>query len=213
MKKYLIPYDLNEYCDFFDKIWSENFYKLIDGTILYNVGDHFSGNLYSAIRAFTLPWLFVTSVSEAYKINRDELWIQYRQRSEFGAALGKTSENCYVAIYCSYEDYILQSIKIVSHEDKLRITDRKFNKKMISFIGEETASKCWNNNTIALAREIRHCMVHNGGRSTETLLKKQKSPNIYEDNILITPIEVRALYLLIKECVLIFTNKLIKEKG
>ena len=216
MKQYLIPHKLDEYKDFHDKNWFEKFFNRIDGTFLNDVGDHFGGNLYSATRAFMLPWMLIDSIyGSLYKgaINRNDIWKQFKQINAFSAALGKTSENCYVAMYCAYEDYILQSIKAVCSEDKIRVTDRDFNKKLTSVIEERVASKCWNNNKFDLAKEIRHCLVHNGGRPTDSLLKKQNLPEIVESNILITPIEVRELYSIIKECAYIFTCNLIEKNA
>jgi hypothetical protein len=215
MKQYLILHSLDEYKDFHDTIWFKKFFTLIDGTFLNDIGDHFGGNLYGATRAFVLPWILIDSIynNNSRAINRKYIWEQFKRINAFNAALGKTSENCYVAIYCAYEDYILQSIKVVLSEDKIRVTDRDFNRKLTSVIEERVASKCWNNNKFDLAKEIRHCLVHNGGRPTESLLKKQNLPEIVENNILITPIEVRELYSIIKECVYIFTSNLIEKNA
>ncbi len=138
---------------------------LIDGTFLNDIADHFGGNLYGSARAFVLPWILVESIynSKIGTINRNDIWEQLKQTNAFNTALGKTSENCYVAIYCAYEDYILKSIKAFLPEEKLRVTDRYFNKKLTDVLGEKVAGKCWNNSKFDLAKEIRNCLLHNGG--------------------------------------------------
>lgn len=214
MKQYLIPHSLDEYKDFHDTDWFGNFFSLIDGTFLNDIADHFGGNLYGSSRAFVLPWILVESIynSKIGTINRNDIWEQLKQTNAFNAALGKTSENCYVAIYCAYEDYILNSIKAFLSKEKLRVTDRDFNKKLTDVLGEKVAGKCWNNNKLDLAKEIRNSLVHNGGRPTKSLLRRQNLPEIIENNILITPVEVRELYSMIKDCAYIFANDLIEKK-
>ena len=48
----------------------------------------------------------------------------------------------------------MKSIKTFLSEEKLRVTDRDFNKKLTDVLGEKVAGKCWNNNKLDLAKEI-----------------------------------------------------------
>lgn len=210
MKQFLIPHELKEYNDFHDKKWFENFFDLIDGTPLEEAGDHFSGNLYASARAFTFPWMLIESIhsSSDNVISKNYIWKKLKQLYSFQAAIGKTSENCYVAIFCSYEDYILQSTKVACGTTILRITDRDFNKKLISAVGSNVAKISWQNNQFALAREIRNSIVHNGGRPTGKLLKQRNLPKIIKDNVLLTPLEVRELYSNVKKGACAVTMKI-----
>jgi hypothetical protein len=215
LKTYLILPSIEDYRDFHDKDWINTFFALANTVSLKGfeeLADHFAANWHGAARAFVLPWLLVkavTSFADGIRpglVSEKELWESYKDKSEFISALGKNTENCFVALYCAYEDYLVNAMKCKLGKDHLRVTDRDFASRMKYLVGSAVTQQCWHDNRIDVAREVRHCIVHNGGRPTPSLLKKKPLPTIEANNILVSPIELRNLYALLGERIISFTQ-------
>lgn len=215
MKTYLILPNLEDYRDFHDKEWIAAFFELAVTVPLKGFGElaeHFAGNWHGAARAFVLPSLLVTGITAFAKgiapgwASEKELWESYKTRPEFISALGKNTENCFMALYCAYEDYLVNAMKLNPGAGKLRVTDRNFAKRMKDLVGDEITQQCWHHPQVQVAREVRNCIVHNGGRATPKLLTKSPLPRIEANNILISPLELRGLYGLLGEGIMSFTH-------
>lgn len=218
MKTVFIEGRLDDYQDFHDKKWFETFFILVANTPLKSAGENFAIGWYGNARAFIMPWLLVNRVYDAIAAvsrplyDRHVVWQEYLQRPEFRAALWKTAENSFVSIYYAYEDYFVRVLKILGKWDSLRITDRDFKARAKTIIEEQTFNRCWGDNRIEVAREIRHAITHNGGRPTSNLLRKSPLPRIENDDILISATDVRQLYELLKERVIEFTQSALRYK-
>jgi hypothetical protein len=69
---------------------------------------------------------------------------------------------------------------------------------LIEIYGDEFANRIWNNNSISISREIRNCVVHNGGKASNNLLKMRPLPHIKDEDIIISASDTRKLYNLLK---------------
>jgi hypothetical protein len=93
----------------------------------------------------------------------------------------------------------------------LRVNDRAFNSKFISVFGEELLGRVWTSPMLIRAKEIRHSIVHNGGKVTPKLNKMQKKPRIENDDILIAASDVRELHKLLKPLVKEFLTVAVRK--
>lgn len=206
MKAVFIESDLSSFEDFHDKEWVEEILKLVKDTDIEEVAEKFVSHWWGNARAFILPWLLVTGVYDRIYSpislppdkSRQDFWNEYLKHKEFKGALWKLAENTYCSIYYAYENLIVNALSRILSA-RIRVTDRDFKKTLKEVYGEKFANKIWNNSNVAVSREIRNCIVHNGGKMSEKLSKMNPLPRISDDgDILISASDTRKLYELLK---------------
>jgi len=65
---------------------------------------------------------------------------------------------------------------------------------LIEVYGDKLAQRIWYSNFISVSREVRNCIVHNGGKSSTRLLKMKPLPLIKDGDIMISASDTRMLY-------------------
>jgi len=214
MKAIFIESDIKSFEEFHDKEWFENLFSLVEKTELEQIVENFAAHWWGSSRTFVLPWLLVNGVYDAIDSvvrivdkTRQDYWDEYLKINAFKSSLWKLSESCFSTIYYAFENLIVELLKKFTNNDKLRITDRNFNKVLEFQFSKSVVSKVWGNNFISVSREVRNCIVHNGGKASRKLLRMQELPLIQNDEILISAKDVRTLYTGLKPRV----NLLIEE--
>ena len=206
MKSIFIEEDLSSFEDFHDGRWLEKVAGLVKGTNIDTVVEEFATHWWGSARAFVLPWLLVNGVYNAVnsiipvKSSRQDLWSEYLENDSFRIALWKLSEGMYCSIYYAYENLIVNLVGEIGGV-RVRVTDRDFNKALIGVYGEEFANRIWNSNFISVSREVRNCIVHNGGKPSSKLSKMNPLPLIRDGDILISASDTRQLYNTLKPIV------------
>lgn len=206
MKTIFIESDLSSFEDFDDSEWLEKVAGLVQGTNIETVVEEFVAHWWGSARAFVLPWLLVNGVYDAVNSNipvgasRQDLWNEYLDTKEFQGALWKLSEGIYCLIYYAYENLIVNLMWEIGGA-KVRVTDRDFNKALIGVYGEEFANRIWNSNFISVSREVRNCIVHNGGKPSRKLSNMNPLPLIRGGEIWISASDTRQLYNTLKPIV------------
>ena len=199
MKKIFIESDLSSFEDFYDRDWVVGLYQLVKSTDIEGIVLDFAADWWGSARAFVLPWLLVNGVYDGVnstipvEASRQELWNQYLKSDAFKVALWKLSEGMYCSIYYAYENLIVNLLQKI-RGSTIRVTDRDFNKKLIEVYGDKFVNRIWNGNFISISREVRNCIVHNGGKSSDKLLKMKPLPDISGGDILISASDTRELY-------------------
>ncbi len=203
--------------DLHDKEWVENVISIIDGTSVEKVTDEFLAHWWGTSRAFLLPALLVDGVyaaaaqnSPVFPISKDSLWEQYLNINAFKGALWKSSESSYCSIYYAYENLILGIVSEIKGS-KLRITDPTFNSEFMDVFGESLMGRVWTSPALTTAKEIRHSIVHNGGKVTPKLEKTQKKPLIENGDVLISASDTRALFKYLKPLVVELLREAVKK--
>jgi len=193
--------------DLHDKEWIESVISIIEDTKIEKVADEFLAHWWGISRAFLLPSLLVDGVYSAVSRNnpgiilsKDDLWKEYLNINAFKGALWKTAESTYCSTYYAYENLIVGVLSEIE-EMNLRVNDGTFNSKFVSVFGEKLLGRVWTSPMLITAKEIRHSIVHNGGKVTPRLHKIQKKPLIENGDVLISASDVRALYKFIKPLV------------
>ncbi|MCB9136208.1 MAG: hypothetical protein H6636_12335 [Anaerolineales bacterium] len=201
----LVEDNISNFADFHDELWVENMFNLIKNTSLEQIAGNFAINWWGNARAFLLPWLLATGVSDSLsaetpnfvRINStpQNVWKEYVQNIEFNIGLWKLSENTYCSIYFAYENLIVNVLKAI-YQDKIRVTQKDFDKKLKDIYGEEFTQKIWLQPFIYIARETRSSIVHNGGKVTANLLQVKPPPYyIQEGNVVISAAVTRDLFI------------------
>lgn len=209
MKTVFIESDLSSFEDFHDKEWIEKIIKLAKDTDIDEIVEGFVLHWWGNARAFILPWLLVNGVYDSvYNLipfssdkSRQDVFNEYLKHDEFRAALWKLTENTYCSLYYAYENLIVNALSRIL-KIRVRVTDDDFNKKLIKVYGDKFANRIWNNSYIAVSREIRNCIVHNGGKVSERLSKMKPLPYLGDGDILISASDTRKLYESLKSLVL-----------
>jgi len=203
MKVIFTEYNLSSFEDFHDKEWFRKTYNLVKGTEIESVAEEFTVHWYGSARAFILPWLLVNGVYDDINsivplpTSRQDLWSDYLKRSEFHAALWKLAENTYCSIYYAYENLVVNLLSKILGKN-VRVTDRGFNSVLGKVYGDKFVGKIWNNNFVSMSREIRNCIVHNGGKASEKLLRMNLQPHIKDGGIMYSASDARQLYVELK---------------
>lgn len=220
LRKIFIEDDLSNFDDFFDKDWFEMINVLVENTRIDNIVGNFAVNWWGNARAFILPFLLVTGVSDAineltpnpFKVSPQKAWNEYLKHNEFNVALWKLSENIYCSLFFAYENLIVNVLKEVTGTP-IRVTNQKdFKKKLRDTYDKELAHKIWHQTLVHTARETRNSIVHNGGKATEALLKVKPLPNYVQDNdVVISAIITRKLYNELKPLVYEFVERSVEK--
>jgi len=122
LRKIFIEDELSNFDDFFDKDWFEKINGLVENTRIDNIVGNFAVNWWGNARAFILPFLLVTGVSDVinesipnpFKVSSRKAWNEYLKLNEFNVALWKLSENVYCSLFFAYENLIVNILKNVT---------------------------------------------------------------------------------------------------
>ena len=201
MKTVFIESNLSSFEDFHDKEWFKKVYELAKDSAIHEIAEEFVSHWWGNARAFILPWLLVNGVYDSIYTaipilpdkSRQDFWNEYLKHQEFQGALWKLAENTFCSIYYTYENLIVNALSKMQNV-KTRVTDRDFNKTLTEVYGEKFANRIWNDSYIAVSREIRNCIVHNGGKASERLSRMGPLPLIKDGDIMISASDTRKLY-------------------
>ncbi len=199
MKTFFIESDLSSFEDFHDGEWLKQVIQVVKDTDCESIAEEFVSHWWGSARAFVLPWLLVNGVYDGvYSIfppdrSRQDVWNEYLKHIEFQGALWKLAEGMYCSIYYAYENLIVNILNKIK-STRIRVTNKDFNKVLIEVWGDKFAQRIWYSSFISVSREVRNCIVHNGGRPSDRLLKMKPLPLIRDENILISASDTRMLY-------------------
>jgi hypothetical protein len=199
MKTFFIESNLSNFEDFHDGEWLKQVYQAVKDTSCESIAEEFISHWWGSARAFILPWLLVNGVYDGvYSLvppdkSQQDVWNEYLTHVEFQGALWKLAEGTYYSIYYAYENLIVNILNKIKGTG-IRVTDREFNKVLTEVYGDKLALKIWNSSFISVSREVRNCIVHNGGKPSTRLLRMKPLPPIRDGNILISASDTRFLY-------------------
>jgi len=201
MKMIFIESDMSSFEDFHDSDWLEKIFNLVKDTDIESVAEEFVSHWWGSARAFVLPWLLVNGVYDSIYSSmpippdksRQDVWDEYLQHNEFWGALWKLAESMYCCIYYAYENLIVSTLREIKSAS-ISVSDRDFNKVLIEVYGDKFANRIWNDSFIAVSRQVRNCIVHNGGKRSTRLLRMKPLPLIRGEDILISASDTRKLY-------------------
>jgi len=200
MKTIFIETDIFSFEDFHDKEWFRNLFSMTEGTVIQKEIEELSAHWWGASRAFILPWLLVTGVFDSvnsvvpiFDKTKQEFWDEYLKINAFKGSLWKTAEGAYNSIYYAYENLVVNLLN-KTQARPLRVTKRQFNTTLISELGVDLANSVWNHSVVATSKEVKNCLVHNGGKASRKLKEMRPLPMIENEDILISASDVRALY-------------------
>lgn len=212
MKTIFVETDLSSFEDFHDSEWLKKVFESVKDTWLESIVEEFASHWWGSARAFILPSLLVNGIYDsAYTIvppdrSRQDVWNDYLTHNEFRVALWKLAESMYCSIYYAYENLMVNILKKIRNSG-IRVTDRDFNKVLIEVYGNKFANKIWTSNFVSVSREVRNCIVHNGGKPSVRLLKMKPLPLIKDDDVMISASDTRKLYNTLKPLVYEILNE------
>jgi hypothetical protein len=129
-------------------------------------------------------------------INRREyLWDGLMKLSPFHISLWSLERLCYAGLYYSYEWFLTECVRTKNNDPDYRWNRKEdFTKIFRTSFGEILTEKCWLDNKVDLARVARHALVHNGGKITDELRKRNHTFVIEGEEIQINAMHTTELY-------------------
>lgn len=212
MKTIFVESDLSSFEDFHDGEWLKKVFKSVKGTWLESIVEEFAAHWWGSARAFILPSLLVNGVYDSvYTIvppdwSRQDVWNDYLTHNEFRVVLWKLAESMHCSIYYAYENLMVNILKKIRNAG-IRVTDKDFNKILIEVYGDNFANKIWTSSFVSVSREVRNCIVHNGGKPSDRLLKMKPLPLIKDGDVMISASDTRKLYNTLKPLVYEILNE------
>lgn len=140
----------------------------------------------------------------------EETWQSYLGEHAYQLSLWGSQRICYVSIYNSYENFLVQCVKIAGSLDDCRTTDKAFKKRLADLFGPQLKEKCWTNNELNIVRLVRHALTHAGDRVTKQLAKQNHGFVVLGDRIQVTPDKTKGLFSLLKDAVSALAEKAAK---
>lgn len=199
MKIVFTESNISSFEDFHDSDWLKQVAELVKGTEIEGLVEDFAAHWLGSARAFILPWLLVNGVYDGINniiplsSSPQDVWNGYLKITGFHAALWKLSEGMYCSIYYAYENLLVNLLRKIKGE-KIRVTDRNFSKQVIEVYGDKFANKIWSSDFLSFSREVRNCIVHNGGMASNRLLEMKPHARIEKGNVIISASDTRNLY-------------------
>ena len=204
MTRIFIEDDYESFADFHDKDWLIKQFDLTKGTRIEKQVSTFGYAWWGHARAFVLPWLFVGSIHDLIQQNplstnpsKQAIWDEYLKINGFKAALWKVAESSYCGLYYAYE-LLLVGVVNAYLEKPTSVSHPGFSASVTSRFGQKLSTRLWSDPHISTAREVRNCLVHNGGAASAKLLRMQNLPMIDRGQIMISASDARVLYSLLK---------------
>lgn len=207
-----VDWELDSYRKFFDHEWAERSYELAKGTVLEASVAELVVAWRAAANTHHMPWLMIHMLdafgegkAEAHRkewgFDRAAFFRDLaKTSSEFQLCLSGSQRLCYGAIYYAYEYFLLRTYRIVSGDSDFRIIGaEEFSKRFASVFDDGLRFYCWTCPELAVAREVRHALVHNGCRMTKHLKGLPHHICVQGDEILIAPADTTALHSSLKD--------------
>ena len=77
-----------------------------------------------------------------------------------------------------------------------------FNTKLSEIYPESKTQVLWHGGIVSVAREVRNCIVHNGGHVSDKARQMNEFLDVYDGNVIVKADDARTLYESLKPLVL-----------
>ena len=131
----------------------------------------------------------------------DDVWQSYLKDNAYQLSLWGSQRICFVAVYNSYENFLVRAVSIALSLDNCRSTDQDFKDRVEEAFGASICFRCWKTRDVNIARLARHSLSHAGGRLNKKFGKQPHKFEIRDDRIQVTPELTKELFSLLKDCV------------
>jgi hypothetical protein len=129
-----------------------------------------------------------------------ELWEDLRKNHEMQIAIWGSQRLAYGALYYAYEDLVKRTIRTMPGGEILSLRRAPDIAEAIKTIfSPEARDNCWSDPAIVAARNVRHALVHNGGRLTDDLRRNHPKITIVDDELHIMAPDTIDLHHMLKE--------------
>lgn len=127
----------------------------------------------------------------------NELWVGMVGATEFQFCLQASQRLAFGALFYAYEDFFLRSYRLKSGKANYQI-GKTFSEDFATAFGAGLRDYCWSDPQVNVARQIRHALVHNGGRETEKLRVLGHGIQVMDGELQIMPPNTKALFDILK---------------
>jgi hypothetical protein len=137
----------------------------------------------------------------------EEVWSEYLKIGEFVLALWSSQRICYGSLYYAYESFLRRCAAVGNPPADNEYTGIGALKDDLNrLIGSDMADVCLDDPKVVLAQLVRNSLVHNGGRVTPKIRSRQHGLKVADGLIHIMAPDVRDLFDLLKEKVLVLVE-------
>lgn len=131
------------------------------------------------------------------ELNSDEVWQEYLKAHAFVMGLHGTMRAVYLSVYGAYENFITRVLSVAHNGERVRVTDRDFNKLFRSVLND-VIDEAWFADKIQTAKLVRHALMHAGGRVTKELQDRVIPIAVADKQLHVFPEHVAELYKTLK---------------
>ena len=143
----------------------------------------------------------------AGRITPTYVWEMMRTNTDFTLSLWMSETSAYCAVYFGYEDFLIRCLKIATNRASLR--PPSLFGVLRDTVGVSAAKECWKSEGIERARLVRAAVVHNGRRMTGDLQRFRSDVLTEGGEIVILPGHTTAVFQLLKESAMKFSERLL----
>jgi hypothetical protein len=128
-------------------------------------------------------------------VDIEKHWKSFISIPDFALRLWNSERNAYGALYYAYEDFLVRCVGVVNTKPDYRMPRRsEFANDIAAVYGDQIRDICWLDKPVAVSREIRHAIVHNGGRITKVLANLAPDLPLEHDQIVILAPDTTELF-------------------
>jgi hypothetical protein len=138
-----------------------------------------------------------STIGSQVVFNPKQLWDEWVVMSEFQFCLQASQRLAFGALLYAYEDFLLRCFRLQSGKADYQI-GRKFSEDFAAAFSIGLRDYCWSDPEVNVARQVRHALVHNGGRETDTLRKLGHGIRVEDGELQIMPPHTKALFEILK---------------
>lgn len=138
----------------------------------------------------------------------DAYWNGIIEKSEFQLSIAGSQGQTYCGLVFAYEWFVVNCFRALGGDEQERPGWKKFWPEFKSLLGGEPKATYWDDREVRIAREVRNCIAHLGGKAKPELLAEKHDLFISPEGIIsIQPLNNRALFDVLKQKV----TQLIRE--
>ena len=141
------------------------------------------------------------AVVEPVRFDFEETWQDFLNNKDYLLAIASQQKLCFGSLYYAYEDWLSRCVALTTARPAFTLpSGKKATKELQKAFGEEASAKCWTDSPVYTAREVRHAVVHNGGRNNEKLREAGCTIRVSDEgDLLIAADDTRSLYTLLSD--------------
>ncbi len=121
------------------------------------------------------------------------IWSEFMGTAPFRLSLWSSQRVSYVAFFNAYEVFLVNCLKVGTGRESLRSTVKEFKSALREGLDKDISEACWHHHDIRIVRDVRHALIHNGGRETKDLKTHNHGIRMCKSELQIVPADIKRM--------------------